>query len=104
MVRIRRSERKDEKGTWKIDAYAIERSDGVVLFRYPLSWEHLGAEYNAQIREQKLNLLELEEILEARDLRWDEIQTIDMDYEEVRTRLDRECGIPSPGKILARAA
>ncbi len=58
-----------------------------------------------KIREHKLKLEGLGEILETRNLRWGEIQTMEMDYEEARRHFDHECGIPSLKQgALARAA
>lgn len=101
MVRIRRLQRKDEHGRWYTDAYAIETPDGHVRLRYPLSWEYLGAQYNAEISKQRLSLERLGELLSSRKLRWLAVETLVVDDDQALSILDRECNIPTMRKAVA---
>ena len=94
MIRIRRLQRKDEKGKWYTDAYAIETPDKRTLLRYPLSWEQVGARYNAEIQRRRLTLERLDELWSGRNLQWLEIETWSVPYDEALQRLNRECHIP----------
>ena len=88
-----------------MDAYAIETPEGHVVLRYPLAWEHMGAEYNAEISKRNLKLSELDKVLSGRHLRWLEPEAFEMNYDQVLAVLDRECNVPTSKKqILAHAA
>jgi hypothetical protein len=100
MTRVRRLQRKDERGKWYTDAYAIERADGHVILRYPLSWEHLGARYNAEIRQRQLTLEQLEALWSGRNLKWLAIEPLPLLYDEAVHELDRECHIPTTRKAV----
>ena len=101
MTSLRRLQRKDERGKWYTDAYAIEVPDGHVTLRYPLSWEHLGARYNAEIRQRRLTLEQLDALWSGRNLKWLMVETLPLAYDEALRTLDRECHIPTAKKAIA---
>ncbi len=102
MVLIRRLQRKDEKGRWYTDAYAIETPDKRIELRYPLSWEHLGAMYNAEFRKRGLTLVELDQVLSGRNLKWLPLEALQVGYEQALSMLDRECNIPRHALFITK--
>ena len=92
MVKFRRLQVCDKRGRWYTDAYAIEDEHRQVLLRYPLSWEHLGSDYNAQIRKLELSLEQLEMLLKGPQLRWLAVESLALDFAHAIKQLDRECG------------
>lgn len=99
MIRYRRLQVCDNRGRWYTDAYAVEDEQGQVLLRYPLSWEHLGSDYNARIRERKLSLEQLENLLKGPRLRWLAVESLALDFAHAVEQLDRECGLVLGSKM-----
>lgn len=94
MTRYRILQRLDQDGIWVPDAYVIERSDGQIEFRYPLSWEYLGGRWNRHLRENHLTLNHLDRAMDlGGHLRWLPVEVTDEDASVVVDRLDALCHI-----------
>ena len=105
-MRLRKLQHLDENGTWFDDAYALENSQGQVIFRYNLAWGRVGAACNAKIKQTSTRLEEIETIIPSgEESRWLPIEVID---EEASTKylesLDQACAIPKPRSIAHRLA
>ena len=104
MIRIRRLQRRDAKGKWYDDSYAIEQPTGEIEFRYNLTWERIGGEYAFAIKQSGLPLEQVEQVWDTPKMRWLPGEVFDMTYEEATELLDPQFHIPRlKKKILVPA-
>ena len=105
-MRLRKLQRLDEDGTWFDDAYAFENNEGQVIFRYNLAWGRVGAAYNVKIQAARIQLEEIETIIQPSDgLRWLPIEIIAEEAVEAHlAALDEACAIPKPRSIARTLA
>ncbi len=104
MTRARRLQSQDENGEWYSEAYAIESPEGAIIFHYPFWWEHIGGQYAYQIKESRLPLEHVEQILHAPKLKWLPVEKLDLTFEQAIELLDTECHIPRLKKKVAAPA
>jgi hypothetical protein len=100
-MRVRVIQAKDEDGQWYDDAYAFERSDGQVVFRYNLAWENIGSYYNGRLQETGISLDEVDTVINpGNEMRWLPVEEIvDEQIKSYLEALDERCAIPKPGPI-----
>jgi hypothetical protein len=101
-VRIRILQAKDEDGHWYDDAYAFEDTTDHIVFRYNLTWEHIGSYYNGKLQETGVSLDEINTVIDPGDgMSWLLIEEVEDDQvESYLEALDEKCGIPKPRPIV----
>ncbi|MCI0528049.1 MAG: hypothetical protein L0Y56_11490 [Nitrospira sp.] len=98
-MRVRRLQSlADDDQQWLDEAYVYEKPDGSVRFRYnPMVWEGIGPRHNRTLKAQGTPLEIVETVILTGDrLRWLDIEEIEGDPEEIKTRLNEACGFPKP--------
>ena len=100
-MRVRRLQRTDEDGQWYDDAYAVEDNTGQVIFHYNLTWERVGSNCNAKLRETGVSLEEIETVIPSgEEWRWLPIEMVaEEEAEAILEALDDACDIPKPRPI-----
>jgi hypothetical protein len=101
-MRVRRLQSlADDDQQWLDEAYAYEKPDGTIRFRYnPMVWEGIGARHNRTLEAQGTPLEKIETvILTGERLRWLDIEEIAGDPQEIKAALDEACTIPKPQPI-----
>ncbi len=100
-MKLRILQAQDENDEWYDDAYAYEDSHGQVIFCYNLTWERMGSNCNAKLRERGTLLEEVETVIETGDrLRWLPIEVIaEEEVESYLEVLNERCAIPKPRSI-----
>ena len=101
-MRVRRLQSlADDDQQWLDEAYAYEKPDGLVRFRYnPMVWEGIGARHNRTLKARGTPLEKIETVILTGDrLRWLDIEAIDGNPEEIKARLDEACGLPKPEQV-----
>lgn len=101
-MRVRRLQSlADDDQQWLDEAYAYEKPDGSVRFRYnPMVWEGIGARHNRTLKAQRTPLEKIETVILTGDrLRWLNIEEIDGNPEEIKVRLDEACRLPKPEQV-----
>lgn len=94
MVRFRKLQRKGADGSWGADAYAIETESGRIVFRYPITWEHIGGLFNNRIDKEGPSLEDLDVLLDGSEsLRWAKVETLEIEPSVAIALLDVECGV-----------
>jgi len=87
-------------------AYALEKSDGRVVFHYNLTWEQIGSHYNGKLQETQVSLDEIETVLmpgDAAHWRWLPIEVIEAEQAEAYLeQLNERCCIPKPQPATVR--
>ena len=88
----------DDNQHWLDEAYAYEKPDRTVRFRYnPMVWEGIGPRHNRTLKAQSTPLEQIETvILTGERLRWLDIEEIEGDSEAIKAALDEACHIPRP--------
>ncbi len=101
-MRVRRLQSLADNYQWLDEAYAYEKSDGTVRFRYnPMVWEGIGARHNRTLKAHGTPLEKIETVILTGDrLRWLEIEEIDGEQDEIRVALDEACKIPQPQRVF----
>ena len=100
-MKIRRFQVLDEDQQWLDEAYAYEKPDGQVGFRYNvLTWGRVGASINQKIEQQGIQLESIETIVPPDDeTRWLDIEDIEGQPGEIKAALDEVCQFPKPRSI-----
>lgn len=94
MTRFRKLQRKGPDGSWDADAYTIETESGRIVFRYPITWEHIGGLFNNRIDKEGLSLEDLDVLLDGSEgLRWARVETLEIEPAAAIALLDVECGV-----------
>jgi hypothetical protein len=91
----------DDDQQWLDEAYAYEKPDGTVRFRYnPLVWEGIGARHNRTLKAHGTALEKIETVILTGDrLRWLEIEEIEGEPADIKASLDEACKIPRPQRV-----
>jgi len=101
-MRVRILQARDEDGRWSDEAYAQEKDEGEVIFKYNLAWDRVGSYYNGKLQESGVRLEEIETVIEPNNeaLRWLPVEVVaDEAAEAFLEELDKRCYIPKPRPI-----
>jgi len=97
-MKIRRLQRLNGQQEWEDHGYVYEREEGRCAFRFnPLVWGSTGSRLSGRLYESGTSLEDVQQIIPAgQRLRWQEIEEIEGEPEEIKARLDEACQIPRP--------
>ena len=100
-MRFRKLQQLASDSAWQDHGYVYELEDGRCAFRFnPLVWESTGSRLSAKLYESGTKLEDVEQIIPAGErLRWLEIEEIDGEPKDIKTRLDEACKIPKPQRV-----